>query len=101
MRTILYYKIMEFKFSKEKNEVLIESRGISFDEVIEAIGKEGVLLEIEHPNQKKFPDQSMFVVNIDNYAYCVPYVKNGKVIFLKTIYPNRKFKHLINGEKNE
>ena len=92
---------MEFEFSKEKNEVLIKSRGISFDEVIEAISREGVLLDIKHPNQEKFPNQSMFVVNIDGYAYCVPYVQNDEKIFLKTIYANRKYKQLIAGGKDE
>lgn len=92
---------MELEFSKEKNEVLIKSRGISFDEVIEAISTEGVLLDIKHPNQEKFPNQSMFVVNIDGYAYCVPYVQNGEKIFLKTIYANRKYKQLITGGKDE
>lgn len=92
---------MEFTFSKEKNEILIKNRGISFDDVIEAISKKGVLLDIKHPNQEKFPKQSMFVVDIEDYAYCVPYVQKGDKIFLKTIYPNRKFKQLIAGGKDE
>ncbi len=42
----------------------------------------------------------MFIVNIDNYAYCVPYEIIGDKYFLKTIFPNRKFKYLIEGHKN-
>ena len=41
------------------------------------------------------------VVEIDGYAYCVPYVVDGDTWFLKTGYPNRKFKYLIEGETDE
>jgi len=32
----------------------------------------------------------MFVLDIDDYVYLVPYVENRKEIFLKTIIPSRK-----------
>ncbi len=92
---------MKFIFNKDKNELLFKERRISFPEVIEVIAKHGILLNIDHPNKQKYPNQKMFVVNIDNYAYCVPYVLKNEVCFLKTIYPNRNFQYLIKGGKND
>ena len=31
------------------------------------------------------------VIEIDAYVYLVPYVQEGQNIFLKTIYPSRKY----------
>jgi hypothetical protein len=42
--------------------------------VIESIAEKGVLLNFDHPDQKRYPNQKMMIVNIDGYAYCVPYV---------------------------
>jgi len=32
----------------------------------------------------------MFIVNIDDYAYLVPFAEKEEEIFLKTIIPSRK-----------
>ncbi len=91
---------MDFEFNKDKNNKLFEERGVTFYNVIDAIHEKGVLLNIEHPDKDKYPNQKILVVDIDSYAYCVPYViKSGKY-FLKTIFPNRKFKYLIEGNEN-
>lgn len=42
--------------------------------VLESIAEKGVLLNFDHPDQKRYPNQKMMIVNIDGYAYCVPYV---------------------------
>lgn len=91
---------MKFDFEKEKNEILIRERNISFYQVIETIAEKGILLNVEHPNRIKYPGQYMMVIEFDDYTYCVPYVKNGETMFLKTIYPNREFMYLLE-EKNE
>lgn len=49
-----------------------------------------VLDVVEHPNQSKYPGQHYLIVNIDNYAYLIPFVQEGDVRFLKTIIPNRQ-----------
>jgi uncharacterized DUF497 family protein len=89
---------MEFAFDNDKNEVLSRRRGITFHMVIEAIAEKGILLNFDHPNQQKYPNQKVLVVDLDGYAYCVPYVIDGTTWFLKTIYPSRRFKYLIKGE---
>ncbi len=65
-------------------------RGICFEDIVFYIEKGDVLQDYLHPNQKKYPEQRILVVGIDNYAYIVPYVENKEEIFLKTIIPSRK-----------
>ena len=38
-----------------------------------------------------YPNQKIFVLEIDNYVYLAPFVENEDEIFLKTIIPSRKF----------
>ena len=81
----------DYDFSPEKNALLKEERGVSFDEVIAAIESGQVLDLIEHTNQKKYSRQDIYVVLIDDYVYMVPFVEKADgSFFLKTIYPSRK-----------
>ena len=89
---------MTFDFDHRKNALLRDSRGVDFYDVIEAIAEKGILLNFGHPDQQKYPGQHVLVVEIDRYAYCVPYVMEGDTWFLKAVYPSRKFKYLIQGE---
>jgi hypothetical protein len=79
-----------FSWNEEKNELLKEERRISFEDVVFYI-EQGFLLDVlENPNQEKYKGQKMFVVQIDDYAYLVPFVEDEHEIFLKTIIPSRK-----------
>ena len=51
---------------------------------------DGLLDTIEHPNADKYSNQKIFIVNIENYIYLVPFVESEESIFLKTIIPSRK-----------
>ena len=79
-----------FAWNIEKNAQLIEERGISFERIIHLIENEEILDEIQHPNSNRYPNQRMFIIEISNYAYLIPFVVNGDEIFLKTIIPSRK-----------
>ncbi len=79
-----------FAWNLEKNAQLILERGISFERVVYHIEKNEILDVIKHPNSFKYPNQKMFIVNIENYAFLVPFVENEMGIFLKTIIPSRK-----------
>lgn len=92
---------MLFAYDEEKNEKLFSHRGVTFEMAIEAIVEKGVLLNFDHPNQEKYPRQKVMVVDIGGYAYCVPYAIDGDTWFLKTVYPSRKFKHLVQGGGDE
>ncbi len=90
-----------FDWNNGKNELLKKERSISFEEVILAIEKNRLLAVLEHPNQKKYPSQQIYIVEIDNYAYVVPFVETEEMIFLKTIIPSRKMtKIYLTGDKN-
>jgi uncharacterized DUF497 family protein len=86
---------MKFDFDPEKNELLFEMRGVTFFQVIETISENGVLLNVPHPKSEQYPNQWMFVIEIERYTYCVPYVIDGDTYFLKTIFPNRKYLFLL------
>lgn len=79
------------EFNEEKNTFLKETRGINFEDILEAIDKGGLLDDIKHPN-KKYSQQRIFVVKVNNYAYAAPYIQDKQgTIFLKTLYPSRVF----------
>ena len=82
--------MQHFNWDKEKNLKLKEIRGISFEEIVFYISNGAVIDVIENQNSEKYINQFMFIIEIDSYAYIVPFVENDTEIFLKTIYPSRK-----------
>ncbi len=88
----MYYNhpVKLFSWSNEKNKLLKRERNISFEEVVFYI-EIGKLLDIlEHPNQEKYAGQKIFIVNINDYAYLVPFIETENEVCLKTIIPSRK-----------
>ena len=79
-----------FTWNSEKNAQLVKDRGISFERVIYHIERSDILDIIRHPNSSKYPNQRMFILEIGNYAYLVPFVETDSEVFLKTIIPSRK-----------
>jgi len=79
-----------FAWNSEKNAQLVESRGISFERVLYHIERNDILNIIRHPNSSKYPNQRMFILEISNYAYLIPFVETDSEVFLKTIIPSRK-----------
>ena len=77
-------------WNADKNQQLIKERGVSFEDVVFYLSQGEVLDDLKHSNSDKYPDQRVFVLNIDGYIYLVPYVENRSEIFLKTIIPSRK-----------
>ncbi len=92
---------MNIEWSDEKNEILEQCRGISFEIIANKIAMEDTLLNMPHHNADKYPNQYIYVVKIDKYCYMVPYVKSDKGIFLKTIFPSRKMTKRFLGDKDE
>jgi uncharacterized DUF497 family protein len=83
-----------FDWNDEKNKQLKFERGVTFEEVVYYLTHNGVLDTIEHPNQKRYPGQRIFIINIEGYAYLVPFVEDEEWIFLKTLIPSRKMTKL-------
>ncbi|MBX3011684.1 MAG: BrnT family toxin [Caldilineaceae bacterium] len=80
----------QFDWNPEKNLLLKAERGISFDEIVLAIEQGHLLDVVQHPNQEQYPNQSIYVINLQGYVYLVPFVHDKERIFLKTIIPSRK-----------
>ncbi len=93
--------MLVFDWSNEKNGRLKARRGVCFEQVV-LLPEQGDILDIvEHPNQKAYPGRLIAVVRIDDYVYLVPFVKEGDMIFLKTIIPSRKATAKHKEKRNE
>ena len=90
-----------FDWDENKSAKLRAKRRIGIEDIQQAIEGGKLLDTIDHPNKKKYPNQKMFVIEIYNYIYLVPFVEDEEKIFLKTIFPSRKAtrKYLTGGDK--
>lgn len=83
---------MTIQWDRRKNDWLKRVRGVSFEEIVKA----NLVGARENPAR---PEQNIFLFKLNGYIWIVPYVERGDEIFLKTIYPSRKFtKKWIQGE---
>ncbi len=89
------------KWGQEKNLWLQKERGLSFEDVENAIESGGFRDDIPHPDQTKFPGQRLLIVEIGQQMCVVPYVTDGQVRFFKTIYPGRKAKRIYGKAQND
>ena len=74
----------EFRWNEDKNKSLKEERGVSFEEILDSkvIGAE------RHPTRK---NQMVLKFEYKKYIWIIPCVVEDKYIFLKTIFPSRKY----------
>lgn len=77
------------EWNDKKNIRLKKERGVSFEDVVISILEGRLLAAIKHTGPK-YVHQKIFIVDINNYAYLVPFVEDEEKIFLKTIIPNRQ-----------
>lgn len=90
-----------FEWNEEKNKILKDKRGVSFEDIVVAISNGNLIDRVKHPNIDKYPNQFIFYVQINNYIYSVPFVEEQNKIFLKTIYPDRVLTKKYLGENND
>jgi hypothetical protein len=86
-----------YDWSDEKNVWLRHERGITFEDIVFHVAHGGLLDTIEHPNQRRYAGQRIFIVKVEEYVCLVPFVEDDEVIFLKTIMPSRKITKLYPG----
>ena len=67
-----------------KSKRLKRTRGVSFEEIIQS-----KLLAVKKNPAKAHQDIMLF--EYKEYIWVVPYVENEHEIFLKTLYPSRKY----------
>jgi uncharacterized DUF497 family protein len=86
--------MVTYRWNNEKNKILKQNRGVTFEQAIMHIENGDVLDIIGHPNKTKYPAQQVLVININQYAYAVPFVQQGQERLLKTIVPSHKLTKL-------
>ena len=92
--------MITYNWNKDKNILLKKTRGISFEQVVMHIENGDLIDIIKHPNSKKYSNQKILVINVNDYIYTVPFVENNDERFLKTLIPNRQFtKKYLGGKK--
>jgi hypothetical protein len=89
---------MEILWDIKKNELLKELRGVSFEEIVVAVESDEIIDFFVHPDESKYPNQVIFLVFIRDYIYAVPAAISTDEIFLKTIYPSRKYTKVYLGK---
>ena len=94
---------MVFNWDNEKNEKLKRDRGVSFEQIVMLIQNGYVLDILEHTKKEKYQNQKLYIINIENYAYIVPFIDKKDERFLITIFPSRKYtnRYLRKKEKND
>lgn len=88
-----------FSWDPVKNDWLKEHRGVSFEAVESHLEGGGLLDIVEHPNQEKYPGQRVFIVQIEDYVYWVPFRETGEITRLITVIPSRKMTRKYLGRK--
>ncbi|MCS7011468.1 MAG: hypothetical protein NZL98_08875 [Anaerolineales bacterium] len=67
-----------------KEWLLKAQRQVSFEEIVFSIGIGFLLDVLEHPCPEKYAGHTIFVVQMNDYAYLVPFVETESEISLKT-----------------
>jgi hypothetical protein len=75
------------KWNPEKNNLLRQDRGLSFEAILLAMERDKLIDSYPHP---RLPHQKIFEIEIDGYIVVVPYVEDEETIFLKTAFHSRK-----------
>ena len=73
-----------FKWSESKNKSLKKTRGVSFEEILEA----KFLGAREHPSRE---NQMILLFEYKKYVWLVPCIVEKNYIFLKTAFPSRRY----------
>ena len=89
-----------YRWNHEKNNKLKEERGIGFELIVMHIERGDLLDVLKHPNDSRYPNQQLLIVEINEYVYLVPFVEDENGRFLKTIIPSRKATRDYLGGKN-
>lgn len=79
-----------YDWEEAKNDKLRAERDICFEDILTAIDAGKILDDVRHPNRLRYMAQRVLIVEVEGYAYLIPYVEDEVKIFLKTVIPSRK-----------
>ncbi|MBN1664882.1 MAG: toxin [Deltaproteobacteria bacterium] len=85
-------KTKNVKWDEEKNKLLKKERGASFEEILNStfLGAE------KHQTRK---NQIVLLFEHEKYVWVVPCVVDDKFIFLKTMFPSRKYTKMLTSKE--
>lgn len=81
------------EYNLEKRQKLIEERGIDLLEIVYIIESENYIEILENPTR---PNQKLFILNLNGYVCCVPFVEEEEKIFLKAARYDRRYHKQFN-----
>lgn len=89
---------LKYEFDDQKSKEIKKERGLGFEEIVTVIENGNIIDSYDHPDQRKYPGQKIYEIDVYGYVWRVPYIKTGTSIRLITGYPCRKAtkKHDIN-----
>jgi len=87
----------KYVWDDDKSNKLRNERDVDFEDVVIFIEGGFVLAIIEHHNKVKYPNQKIYVINVNGYAYGVPFIENDELIRLITIFPSREYTKIYLG----
>jgi len=84
----------KFKWDEEKNKLLKKERGISFEDILDSkfLGAE---------KHRSRANQTVLLFEYEKYVWVVPCVIDEKHIFLKTMFPSRKYTNMLKSKEGE
>ena len=86
---------MNFEWDPEKDEEIQQKHGISFEEVVNLMGR-GFLLKVARNPSPKHKGQKIFLVQKDNAVFVVPYEKyQGKYRLITAFYSQHYTNNLL------
>ena len=91
--------MIQITWNIEKAKVLQSNKDrnyVTFEDCVIAIEEGRILDDLPHPTRK---NQRIFVLEIYDYAYVVPYIEETDGIFLKTVFQSRKHNKKYLGNK--
>ena len=74
----------DIQWNALKSERLKRTRGISFEDLLQS----KLIAVMQHPKRTQ---QNILLFEHQKYVWVVPYIESGSEIFLKTLYPSRKY----------
>ena len=82
----------DLRWNLLKSKRLKQTRGVSFEKLVQA----KVIAVRAHP---KNPKQELMLLEYQGYIWVVPFIETEEEIFLKTLYPSRKFTKFYRGRR--
>jgi len=76
--------MIEMRWDLAKSRKLKDERGVSFEDILQA----ELVAVLKHPGK---PHQNILLFKYQNYIWVAPCLKKGNEIFLKTLFPSRKY----------